>query len=71
MCKDLGTELGSAKAPALLLVQHLDRMGASECRLPVVTTDSSGVRDRWEVTVKHLGNDCGSGRAMTPKAQEG
>lgn len=54
MCKELEDELKTADAPALALVQHLGRMGASKCEIPVETTRSDGKVDRWKVTVEYV-----------------
>lgn len=57
MCKELEDELRTADAPALALVQHLDRMGASRLDLPVKTTRPDGKKDHWKVTVEYVEPD--------------
>lgn len=52
MCKDLEEELKTAKAPALALVQHLERMKASMCVVPVVIPQPDGKVGHWKVTVE-------------------
>jgi hypothetical protein len=54
MCKELEDELKTADAPALALVQHLDRMGASKCEIPVETGRPDGKTDHWKVTVEYV-----------------
>lgn len=52
MCKELEEELKTAKAPALALVQHLERMKASMCVVPVVIPQPDGKVGHWKVTVE-------------------
>lgn len=54
MCKELEDELETADAPALALVQHLSRMGAAKCDIPVETTRPDGKTDHWKVTVEYV-----------------
>lgn len=54
MCKELEAELRTADAPALALVQHLNRIGASKCEIPVETERPDGKVDHWKVTVDYI-----------------
>ena len=54
MCKELEDELKTADAPALALVQHLYRMGASKCEIPVETGRPDGKTAHWKVTVEYV-----------------
>lgn len=57
MCKELEEELATAHEPARKLTEHLSRMRASRCEIPVETNREDGKKDHWKVIVEYVGTD--------------